>query len=282
MDFQEALRAYQELKQKREEGKLPAEEFRRGVEKLRFQDRDKTWWTLHPVDGTWLKWNGTRWEPANPPAAGLGDVLAPPGAIAAPAQKQPPAQSPAATKTGKAQQKQQQPPQTLMQLVGMILRGMLKKLPRYLLLLIIAFPVIFVLHTWLMGWINDGFQTGGYPLLDWILVLRGRLVSGTLFYVLLGALTAYFLSNLFRGRLGSMISGTGRLPETLRSCFNAAGSASTPLLLGSGGARTDSRRADEQPAGQPAAGAALLRCPAGTEPQPALQRTTAGVVRLPA
>jgi hypothetical protein len=65
MNAQEAEARYGSLKSRFDAGQIPLDEFNRRVSELRYLDNTGTWWTISPIDGRWLRWNGTVWEPAS-------------------------------------------------------------------------------------------------------------------------------------------------------------------------------------------------------------------------
>lgn len=48
-------------------GRISEQEFAAQAQALRTCDDKGIWWQLSPANGAWLCWNGTRWEPSNPP-----------------------------------------------------------------------------------------------------------------------------------------------------------------------------------------------------------------------
>ncbi|MCX6686437.1 MAG: hypothetical protein NTV10_07375 [Methanoregula sp.] len=64
MNAQEAEAAYRVVKSQFDAGQISLDEYNRRVSELRYQDNSGTWWSISPQDGSWLKWNGTTWEPA--------------------------------------------------------------------------------------------------------------------------------------------------------------------------------------------------------------------------
>jgi hypothetical protein len=71
MNFEEAKRSYERYILQLRNGKISQDTFNRQVSELRVLDSYGRWWQPDPVTGNWLSWNGTRWEPGNPPSAGL-------------------------------------------------------------------------------------------------------------------------------------------------------------------------------------------------------------------
>lgn len=64
-----------ELKGKLAVGQLQEEEFKRELEKLRFQDSQGRWWMLGAQSGRWYYYDGARWllgDPPEPPPPALG------------------------------------------------------------------------------------------------------------------------------------------------------------------------------------------------------------------
>ncbi len=64
MNAQEAEAAYHAVKSQVDAGQIALDEYNRRVAELRYQDNTGTWWAISPADGSWLKWNGSVWEPA--------------------------------------------------------------------------------------------------------------------------------------------------------------------------------------------------------------------------
>ena len=65
MNAQEAEAGYRTIKSQFDSGQISLDEFNRRVSELRYQDNTGTWWAISPTDGSWLRWNGTVWEPAS-------------------------------------------------------------------------------------------------------------------------------------------------------------------------------------------------------------------------
>ncbi|MFA5295198.1 MAG: hypothetical protein WC382_06755 [Methanoregulaceae archaeon] len=66
MKFEEAERVYGELKVKRDAGELGAKEFSDSLEKMTVKDKEGVLWRLSDLDGDWLRWNGSAWDPDIP------------------------------------------------------------------------------------------------------------------------------------------------------------------------------------------------------------------------
>ena len=78
MHYQEAERAYGALRMSLDSGKLSPEAFSTQVNALRVQGPDGAWWQINPQDGTWLRWDGSRWLPGVRPAPVAAAVEQPP------------------------------------------------------------------------------------------------------------------------------------------------------------------------------------------------------------
>ena len=63
MDAQEAQAAYQQLKGQLDARQISFEDFARKVQDLKYQDHNGIWWAVNGADGSWLRWNGSAWEP---------------------------------------------------------------------------------------------------------------------------------------------------------------------------------------------------------------------------
>jgi hypothetical protein len=66
MKFQEAERIYADLKAKKDAGELGAKEFSDSLEKMTVKDKEGILWRMSDLDGDWLRWNGSAWDPDIP------------------------------------------------------------------------------------------------------------------------------------------------------------------------------------------------------------------------
>ena len=64
MDDFEAQTAYHSIRARFDTGQISIDDYNLKVRELRYQDNTGIWWTISPADGSWLRWNGTSWEPA--------------------------------------------------------------------------------------------------------------------------------------------------------------------------------------------------------------------------
>lgn len=64
--FNQFQQRYQQLRAMREAGQLNPHQFIAEVQKLRWQDSSRVWWTIN-TDGVFLYYDGRQWMPAQPP-----------------------------------------------------------------------------------------------------------------------------------------------------------------------------------------------------------------------
>ncbi len=67
MNFQEAEKAYQDLRDQYSAGKLSSTDFEEQVSKLKLQDTDGKWWQIGVQSGDWYMHDGQKWSKARPP-----------------------------------------------------------------------------------------------------------------------------------------------------------------------------------------------------------------------
>ena len=67
--FEDLLLRFQDLKYQRDSGQISQEQFLTEVKNLQIQDQDSIWWTIDPVKGTLIYYNGERWLPDAPSAS---------------------------------------------------------------------------------------------------------------------------------------------------------------------------------------------------------------------
>jgi len=67
MNFKELENQFWQLKGKQSAGAVSEEEFKSAVANLRLQDEHQQWWTINPVDGTWLTYQNNQWQKGSPP-----------------------------------------------------------------------------------------------------------------------------------------------------------------------------------------------------------------------
>jgi len=121
-------------------------------------------------------------------------------------------------------------PQTLVELVQQLLRGMVtefvKNLPKTLAVMV----AVTVIHTYLLVVVNEGFAPGD-PILGLILVLQGKELPVALFWLLLGTLGFAAVQQVREKRLGATLGSVGQIPTLFRGSFDSARPLTLSVLL---------------------------------------------------
>jgi len=112
------------------------------------------------------------------------------------------------------------PQQTLAQLFSTLIKSMLKGLLKRIPLAIGLSVITMVVHTYLLVVTNEGFNGGQSPILDSILALRGRMISGTLFWALLAGLSATFFARLRQSGISGTMRGLRAAPAWIKSALS--------------------------------------------------------------
>lgn len=152
MKLKKALNEFEKLKQKHAEGKLNDKKFEKEISKISAYSDDDTEWKVD-VEGNWYRKYKGEW-----------------------------------VKDSVKLEKPSNSPQTLFQLLVMIIKGLFTNLPKKLLCFFIIGVVTFLVHTYLVIFPNGGFWPGTNPTLDKILALVGNEARGTIFWSILGYL----------------------------------------------------------------------------------------------
>lgn len=218
MNFQEAVDAYRNLRNQLGAHQITPQEFREKVATLRVQDSNGRWWQIRGADGVWLRWNGTTWVEASPPHHARPAVVPRHPAArraAAPGKPQPPA-----------------PPQTMAQLLGLVLRSMLKGLLWKIPLAIGVAFLTWIVHTFLLVGPNGGFASGTNPILDSVLALRGKMISGTLFWALLVGLASVIFARLRQVGPAKTLRSILGTPAWIQDSLRRSRTLALPILVG--------------------------------------------------
>lgn len=163
---------YQQLRGMRDAGQLSPQQFMAELQKLRWQDGSRVWWTINP-EGVFLRFDGRQWIPVQPepltpipPQVPAQSPIAPPQPVQAPAQPWPgasprPIQAPPEFRTAKSDRS-----------------SLLKGAPILAIVPSLLGATLWFLYTWIGiskadGLKNVDFVTplivGGLPLLFWVL-----------------------------------------------------------------------------------------------------------------
>ena len=121
MDFQYAETAYKKLRDLLAANKISQQEFSNQVKSLVVREESGFIWQIRETDGSWMRWNGSLWEQVPPPHRAPSPYQK--TAIEEPIQ--PPAKPDKKEPTGD----EKPAPETLLQLLKLILRQLLKRLP---------------------------------------------------------------------------------------------------------------------------------------------------------
>lgn len=217
MDFQQAEQRAAELRQQRADGRMPPEQFDQQIALLRLQDAGGTWWQVDPAAEGWLYWDGAAWAAGTPPVASAPAMVSP--AMDLPAEPLPADQS-AQPEPNQAGNRRQSIPQSLLEFLGYYFKSAIKQLPKVLTSALIQGGVVWLLHSAIMIFINDGFGRSRNPFTDSLMALpREIFVAGSMFWILLGIL----FNEIKQRTLGRKISALLHLPQTVHSASGAAG-----------------------------------------------------------
>jgi len=237
------------------------------------QDERGNWWLRRPQDGAWLWWNGQTWVIWRPPAATpSSQKTTPPGAktrqaeAAAPsstnrgsgqrAVDQPSTEPQPQTATarvgaqapGRAQPRTQthgqikeQPstsaaePQTLVELLTMIGKSLLKSLPQKIIIVCAVLVGTWFVHTFLLAYVNDGFFHVRHPVLAMVLSLNRGQFGGILFWTLLSGIISTLVTTIYREGVTPLVSRLKQVPAAIGENMQSTGQFAPAILLGAGG-----------------------------------------------
>ena len=133
----------------------------------------------------------------------------------------------------KKKQKDIKPPESLMDIFKLVLKNLPKTLLWRIPLLLILVPLIFILHTFLLVYCNEGFNGGQSWILDNILCLRGRTVSSMLFWFMLATILPAVIKGMWKARGPfKYIGGIFKKLGDVISSFKTAENEHMPYLLG--------------------------------------------------
>ena len=185
MKLEKALKEYRLLKEKKDQGKIKEKKFEKAVGKISGISEDGVQWKVDK-DGNWMRNDNGEW---------IKDTIK---------IKKPP-----------------QGPQTLFQLLVLIVKGIFKNLPKKLLYFGVIVLVSFLVHTYLVVFPNGGFAMGTNKTLDKTLALVGNEARGTVFWTI----SAYLITSVIRriisigpgNFIGGIFTGPVRLVKSMFS-----------------------------------------------------------------
>ncbi len=170
MKLKKAIKNFDTLKRKHKKGKIGDEIYGRSVNDISAVSNDGYQWKVD-TDGNWYKNVNGEWVKDN---VNLADKKS---------------------------------PQTLMQLLVMIIKSMLTYIPKKLLFMLIITAITFLVHTYLVIYPNGGYWPGTNATLDKILALKGNEKSGLAFWTILSFLIVSLLRRVRNLGFKKVISG---------------------------------------------------------------------------
>ena len=204
MNFDQAQSLYAELRRSLDAGTITPATFSERVMELRRQDEQGNWWQVDAQSGGWLRWNGQAWVSAQPP----------------PATPSAPAMGAAGT------------PQNLLQYLLFVGRqmvaGYLKRLP----LMLALAAGIWVLHTYWLVFVNDGFaKNPSNFFLKNLILLTGSKVQAAVAWGLLGMVVSTLVCRCYRKGIAPAIRELVCWPEAARRALAGGGPRGMSLFL---------------------------------------------------
>ncbi|HNT23901.1 MAG TPA: hypothetical protein PKM21_06030 [Anaerolineales bacterium] len=250
--FENMEARFSQLYQQYVQRQISPQAFAQAVSQLRLVGPDGAWWQMDQ-NGAWLRWDGRGWLPAVPPrqplAAQPGAPYQPPAQPypaapaypAAPPQAQPaspylaamhPAARPAKRLANRPAKAQAKPPESLLDLLKLILGGMFKGFFTKLLMAIVTLLFVWVLHTILLIGPNGGFAGGTSWVLDAVLALQGKMANGTLFWGLFFGLLSMIAGRIWQLGFSQAVKTAAATPGWLFTSFKELRLKSLALVCG--------------------------------------------------
>ncbi len=202
MNREQLQQRYTALKRAYEHKQIPEQQFRDEVYRLRFQDEHGAWHQIDAESGRWLRWENDTWVP------------------------EPESESATATTQGAAGT-QQQLPEGFLPLLGLIIKNTIKMFFKRLPLTVLFAVGALVLHTYLLVYVNNGFDpsttTGNF------LSLANSPLSGIVIWTV-GPMLMMSLMGRLRGKRGP---GIGARLVAVRDYFRERGIDALAVAMGS-------------------------------------------------
>jgi len=218
MNFQQLEAQANELRRRLAAGQLTPEQFNTMIANLRLQDARGVWWQADPNSNGWLRWDGAAWVSDTPPPAPAPVPAAPVAPV------QPVAATPAVQPVSGGRKT----PQTLLQFFGYYIQSAFRHLPKILVAALIQGGIVWLLHSIIMIFVNQGFSRGGNPLVESFLSFPAELfIPGALFWAVMGIL----YNEIKNKTLGKKIKALFHLPGYVRSSTAEAGDQKAGLVV---------------------------------------------------
>ncbi|OPY40415.1 MAG: hypothetical protein A4E42_02175 [Methanoregulaceae archaeon PtaU1.Bin222] len=204
-DLLEAERTYRGLHDKYASGELSLDRFQDKVLGLRVQDDAGYWWQIQSYDGSWARWDGSKWIPGDP--------------------FQKPDQSPE-----KSTHKDQG--LATVKFVRTLASGMKKGITRSIPLMLVSMAAVWGIHTLLTLMVKkDALAGTPHPLIASILILPGHESAGLLFWGLLVGLVISFINKVRHDQLPATKEKLKTTPGFVRQSFDQTGFQGMLLFL---------------------------------------------------
>ena len=217
MDFDELHARYLTLRGQLDRGEIALKEFQRQVAELRFRTPQGQWWQIDPATGGWLVWNGRAWTTASTPPAE--------------AEQQVPAQ-PMQRRGRRAPPTPQPVPQTLWQLVVLMVKGWIANLPLTIITSLLMAVATWFFHTWLVVGPNNTMLYATKPVFNYLINTVQNPQGGTAFWGVVAYFVSPFLGRLFSSPV-ACLKGIVLFPSWLARGFQKLRwRAGIPLLIG--------------------------------------------------
>jgi hypothetical protein len=132
---------------------------------------------------------------------------------------------------------QQRRPDTLAQLILLVVKGFVTGLPQIikgmLVMVVISTVVANAVHLYLMGWVNDGWNSGGNPILDALIFIDGQQGSPrVMLFYFAASYIFWWIIGMIRSRgLGTTLKLVLTTPLWVGGSLARAGAGSFPALM---------------------------------------------------
>jgi len=128
-------------------------------------------------------------------------------------------------------------PEKLVDLLKMILVGVLSGWKQIVKRMVLIALIVLVIHTYLLVVVNEGFNyDGSNPLVGEMLAMSGRVISGTLFWILLMWIGTLVFTQIKKKGISGMVENIRQTPSWVLSMKDRTGTISTAILMGGVGA----------------------------------------------
>ena len=129
-----------------------------------------------------------------------------------------------------------QTPEKLVDLLKMIFVGVLSGWKTIMKKMILFGLIVLVIHTYLLVVVNEGFSyNGSNPLVASMLAMSGRVISGTLFWILLMWVGTLVHTQIKKNGVSGMVENIRNTPPWVMSMKEKTGDISTVILIGGAG-----------------------------------------------